>query len=132
MKIVTVKIKNIYLLILFLIFSSCGQYFFQVPASWSLKGSLESVPETEPHGNLLIDRQSSCIFILVDEKAAFKGSTFKNLQDEFRLSPGNHIIKVQYYEKARHTDIIEKSINIEENKKQVIIVEYDQIGIYIR
>lgn len=74
--------------------AGCSRYFWSAPKSWAFKGQLESVPESSPHGVLLLERNSNNIYILVDGKAAFR--TVQGNSASFRLPAGRHEIQARY------------------------------------
>lgn len=116
--------------------------------------SVESVPSDVPHGTLTIDRNDTGIWAYVDGQTVnfptwFKPKSFHYAPASFRLSPGQHNIKVGYYTSFKNnpgpgeTKVtvtetstrkpLERVIDIQEGKETVVNLEriYGSIRIVI-
>ena len=83
--------KIIILGIAAILFCGCTAHFMTAPTDWAFKSQLKSVPESEPHGTLILIRNHSCIYILVDNYVVFKDA--KMAKASFHLTPGKHQIQ---------------------------------------
>jgi hypothetical protein len=111
--------------------AGCSRYFWNAPKSWALKGQLESVPESAPHGVLLLERNSNGIYILVDDKAAFR--SVQGNTASFRLPAGRHEIQARYTategERAVVSGLLKTSIDLRVGQRATLGVMHTGTGI---
>ncbi len=104
-----------------MIFSGC--YRIRTPLLWSAAANLESVPESQPHGTLIIKRNSSSLYLLVDGKHAF--NEIDQTEASFRLAPGQYPLKLRFHNSNQYSKIMERSLTIVEGKERVIALVKD-------
>jgi hypothetical protein len=118
-------------LIAILLTAGCSGYFWTAPKSWALKGQLQSVPESSPHGTLVLERNSKSIFILVDGKAAFR--SVEGNSATFRLSPGRHEVIARYTATEGNNAVVagplNRSLEIAAGQRVALGVTYTGSGI---
>jgi hypothetical protein len=111
--------------------AGCSRYFWNAPKSWALKGQLESVPETSPHGTLLLERNNDNIYILVDGKAAFK--TVRGRAATFRLPAGPHEVQARYTategNSAVVSGVLKTSVDLRVGQRIALGVQHSGSGI---
>ncbi len=103
---------------------------------WATKPKLESVSTLQPHGMLIVKRNDQHLFVLVNERAVFKGDHAKTSEARVCLAPGVYIIKAQYYRSegkvTHYSDVAEGTIVISENGISEVWVEYWGSDVRIR
>ena len=117
----------------------CGCFFMRAPSTWAFKSELKSVPESEPHGVLVLVRNNPNIWVLVDNRMVFKDA--KTTQLSFRLAPGKHKIQTMYHGHesygaklySRSSDTLEKLVELKEGSAIVVNIVTDgwRMGIQI-
>ena len=101
------------------IISGCSSYSLVAPTNWAFAGQLNSVPETQPHGELTTERNVSNIFIMIDGKAVFRDDP-NIFRSTFRLSPGDHEMEAKCLFRQMTSSILPTTVKIEKGKAKTI------------
>ena len=115
------------------VLSGCSTYWLNAPPGWEFMSQLQSVPISEPHGTLVVQRNDHHIYVVINGVAVFK--TLKGNSAAFYMAPGEYEVKSKYllsaYPNTTSSRILTSTVIIEEGKETKITIMAESYVIHM-